>query len=301
MQQLSRVLAAVDFSKPARRAFEYALALSQRHGAELVVVQAVPLNQALSWHARERFALTAKLRRRADLANVEFMDRVQQGDPATTILSHAGSLHPDVIILGTHQRTGIDRFANGSVAERVAAKSSVPVLAIPNRRRPGAVDSFSHLAVAVDFSASANGAIKQALALASDPADRITLLHVVPGFSSGVPPHLYRYGIAEYQDELLRDARRQMQLAVPVKRSTPAAIHARVLLGDTTTEISRVVESIGADLLVVGVPKRGVVSRAVFGTTAARLLRLSRVPVLAVPEARSASAHQETASLQLAA
>ena len=301
MQQFSRVLAAVDFSKAARRAFEYALALSQRHGAELVVVQAVPINQAPSWHARERFALTAKLRRRADLANVEFEERVQQGDPATIILSHAGSLHPDVIILGTHQRTGIDRFANGSVAERVAAKSSVPVLVIPYRRRPAAVEPFSHLAVAVDFSASANGAIEQALALASDPADRITLLHVVPGFSSGVPPHLYRYGIAEYQDELLRDARRRMQLAVPVKRSTPAAIHARVLLGDTTTEISRVVESIGADLLVVGVPKRGVVSRAVFGTTAGRLLRLSHVPILAVPEARSAGAHQETASLQLAA
>ena len=301
MQQFSRVLAAVDFSKPARRAFEYALALSQRHGAELVVVQAVPLNQALSWHARERFALTAKLRRRADLANVEFMDRVQQGDPATIILSHAGSLHPDVIILGTHQRTGLDRFANGSVAERVAAKSSVPVLVIPHRRRTAALEPFGHLAVAVDFSASANGAIEQALALASDPADRITLLHVVPGFSSGVPPHLYRYGIAEYQDGLLRDAHQRMQLAVPVRRSTPAAVHSRVLVGDTTIEISRAVEGIGADLLVVGVPKRGVVSRAVFGTTAARLLRLSRVPVLAVPEARSASAHQETASSQLAA
>jgi nucleotide-binding universal stress UspA family protein len=158
LQQFSRVLAAVDFSRPARRAFEYALALSQRHGAELVVVQAVPLNQAFSWHARERFALTARLRRRADLANVELRDRVEQGDPATIILSHAGSVHPGVIILGTHQRTGIDRFANGSVAERVATKSSVPVLVIPNRRRPGAVDSFSHLAVAVDFSASANGA-----------------------------------------------------------------------------------------------------------------------------------------------
>ena len=93
-----------------------------------------------------------------------------------------------------------------------------------------------------------------------------------------MPPHLYRYGIAEHQDELLRDARRQMQLAVPVKRSTPAAVHARVLVGDTTTEISRVVESIGADLLVVGVPKRGVVSRAVFGTTAARLLRAEPRP-----------------------
>jgi nucleotide-binding universal stress UspA family protein len=139
------------------------------------------------------------------------------------------------------------------------------------------------------------------LALVNDPSDRVTLLHVVPGFSSGVPPHLYRYGVAEYQDQLLRDARRRLQLAVPVERHTPAAIHTRVLLGETSTEISRVVESIDADLLVVGVPKRGVVARALFGSTAARLLRTSRVPVLAVPEAGTASALQETASLQLAA
>ena len=158
-----------------------------------------------------------------------------------------------------------------------------PVLVDPVPPAYGSIRPFSHLAVAVDFSASSNRAIKQALALASDPADRITLLHVVPGFSSGVPPHLYRYGIAEYQDQLMRDARRRLQLAVPVKRHTPAAIHARVLLGDTATEISRVVDSIGADLLVVGVPKRGVVSRAVFGTTAARLLRVSRVPMSGGP------------------
>ena len=59
--QFSRVLAAVDFSKPARGAFDYALALSKQHGAELVVVQAVPPNQAFSWQARERRALTARL------------------------------------------------------------------------------------------------------------------------------------------------------------------------------------------------------------------------------------------------
>ena len=301
MQQFSRVLAAVDFSKPARGAFEYALALSQRHGAELVVVQAVPLNQALSWHAPERRTLTAKLRRKADETKVEFMDRVQQGDPAKIILSHASSLHPDVVVVGTHQRAGIDRFANGSVAERVAAKSSVPVLVVPYRRRTAAVEPFSHLAVAVDFSASSSRAIEQALALASDPADRITLLHLVPDSSSIVPPYLYRYGIAEYQDRLMRDARRRLQLTIPAMRTTPTAIDVHVLLGDTATQISGVVDSIGADLLVVGVPKRGVVSRTLFGSTAARLLRVSRVPMLAVPELASSSAHQETVSLQPAA
>jgi nucleotide-binding universal stress UspA family protein len=301
VKQFSRVLAAVDFSKPARGAFEYALALSKQHGAELVVVQAVPRNQAFSWHAGERRALTAKLRQRADRANVAFKDRVQQGDPAKIIHLHACSLRPDLIVAGTHQRRGIDRFGAGSVAERIAVKATVPVLVIPWHRYADTIRPFSHVAVAVDFSAASDRAIERAFALANGPADRITLLHVVPGFASGVPPHLYRYGIAEYQDQLLRDARRRLQLAVPVKWHTPAAIDTRVLLGDTTTEISRVVESIGADLLVVGVPKRGLVSRALFGSTAARLLRVSRVPIWAVPEAGSASAYRKTASLELAA
>ena len=117
MQQFSRVLAAVDFSKPARGAFEYAPALSQRHGAELIVVQTVPPNQELSWHASQRRALMARLRRKADEANVEFMDRVQQGDPAKIILSHVSSLHPGVVVVGTHQRAcvelGRDRRSNG--------------------------------------------------------------------------------------------------------------------------------------------------------------------------------------------
>jgi nucleotide-binding universal stress UspA family protein len=301
VSRFSRVLTAVDFSTPARGAFEYALALGQRHGSELAVVQAVPVDQAFNTHARDRFALSARLRRRAGLANVALIERVQQGDPAKVILSHADSLQADVIVLGTHQRTGIDRFANGSVAEHVAARAAVPVLIVPYRRRTVAVEPFRHLAVAVDFGAGSNRAIEQALALASGPADRITLLHVVPGFSSGVPPYLYRYGVAEYQDQLLRDARRRLQLAVPVKRRTGAAIHVRVLSGETTTEISRVVESIGANLLVVGVPKRGVVSRALFGTTAARLLRQSRVPVLTVPEPGSDSGQRESAAVKLAA
>jgi nucleotide-binding universal stress UspA family protein len=300
VQQFSRVLVAVDFSKPSRGAFDYALTLSQRHGAELIVVQAVPLNQAFGWHARERLALTAKLRRRADLANVELLERVQQGDPAEIILLHARSLRPDVIVAGTHQRRGIDRFSSGSVAERVAAKATVPVLLIPWRRRAARIAPFRHVAVAVDFSTASTRAVEQALAIASDAADRVTLLHAVTGSAPDVPLFLYRYGIAEYQQQLKRNAWRRLQLAVPLEQQTPAAIHARVLMGDTTTEISRAVDSIGADLLVVGVPKRGVISRTLFGTTAARLLRVSRIPVLAVPEVGSA-AQTESASLQRAA
>ena len=82
---------------------------------------------------------------------------------------------------------------------------------------------------------------------------------------------------------------------------TPAAIRVRVVLGDATPEIPRALDSIGADVLVAGVPRRGVVSRRLFGTTAARLLRATRVPMLAVPDVTTERAHQDSASLQLAA
>jgi nucleotide-binding universal stress UspA family protein len=300
LTKFSRVLAAVDFSKPARSAFEYALALSKHHGAELVVVQAVPLDEAFGWHAADRRALAAELRQRAKESKVAFKDSVQQGDPADVILLHARSLRPDVIVAGSHQRSGIQRMRLGSVGEDIAAKATVPVLLIPHRRT-GAIRPFRHVAVAVDFSPGSRRAVEHALALAANPGDRVTLLHVVPGFSSGVPPHLHRYGVGEYDDQLLRDARRRLQLAVPMARSTNAAIHARVLVGDTTTEISRVVDNIGADLLVVGAPKRNVLSRVLFGTTAARLLRETRVPLLAVPDGAAVSGHHESTALPLAA
>ena len=301
MAQISRVLAAVDFSKPARSAFDYALALSKQHRAELVVVQAVPQRQPFSSEASERLALAAELQHRSEQEHVRFAHRVQHGDPAEVILLHARTLQPDVIVLGTHQRRGLDRIRVGSVAQRVAAEATAPVLLIPARHQTREIKPFSHVAVAVDFGSSTPYAIEQALALASGPSDRITLLHVVPGSPSGVPPQLYRYGAAEYQSHLIADAQRQLQLAVPMKRRTSAAIHARILVGDPATAITRVVDSIGADLLVVGVPKRGRMSRAIFGTTAGRLLRLAGAPILAVPDGVAAVAPGQRTALQLAA
>lgn len=285
MNRASRVLVGVDFSKAARDAFDYALALSGRYGAELVVVHAVPPDRPFSWHARARMLLMERLRQKATEARVEFTERVQSGATAEIILLHARSLRPDFIVMGTNQRTGIERFRLGSVAERVATKATVPVLLVPERRGTATTQPFRHVAVAVDFSTSSDRAIEQALALATGPSDRITLIHVVHGFSSAVRPYLHEYGVIPYQDERIREARRRLRrIAASVGRTPRHPIDTRVLPGDTATEINRVVDTIGADVLVVGVPKRGAVSRAVFRTTAARLLRTVRVPLMVVPD-----------------
>jgi nucleotide-binding universal stress UspA family protein len=301
VKHLSRVVAAVDRAIPARGAFEYALALARRHAAELVAVQAVSPQAAFNGGGRERDALKTALQRRAREAGVAFEYRVQHGDAADVILLHADAVRADVIVVGNHRRRGFDRWSAGSVSERVVARAGVPVLVVPATLRVGTAQAFRHVAVAVDLTAASDAAVERALEAASDGTERVTLLHAVPGFSAGVPRNLYRFGIAEYQTQLTRDARRALQLAVPVNRPTRATIHTRVLHGDTTSALGRAVRTIGADLLVVGVPRRGIVANALVGSTAARLLKTSDVPVLAVPAASPRTRRDESLPLRRAA
>ncbi len=296
MNRLSRILVAVDFSKPASDAFDYALALSAHRGAELVALQAIPTEQPVSWHARARLTLSARLRKQAKRAGVALTERVQRGDPAGIILLHARSLDPDAIVIGTHQRRGFDRLRHGSVAERVAAKATMPVLLVPQqhqRRHGQPVRPFSHVAVAIDFGPGTERVLEQA-SLAAGPAGTITVIHVVQRSASAVPEHLLGYGIPETEEPVVRDAQQRLQALVErMKRRTSGAVVPRVLIGDPSTEIKTIVDSSDVDVLVVGASNRGRVSRALFGTTAARLVRASRVPVLAVPASSAAVAAED--------
>jgi nucleotide-binding universal stress UspA family protein len=178
MNPFSRVLVAVDFSKPARAAFEYALAISARHGAELAAVHAIPPNQSNLWQVHARTALLDRLRNEAAQAHVRFHTSVQSGDAASVILSHARALRPDVIVIGMHQRRGIRWLRLSSVAERVAAKADVPVLLVPARRRVATTWPLNQKTIAGDSRAASDGTIDRAFSLTMGPDDRTTPGHV---------------------------------------------------------------------------------------------------------------------------
>src|SRR5688572_27593527 len=125
-------------------------------------------------------ALIAKLRRRAESSGVTFKVSVQHGDPAGVILLHARSRRPDLVVLGTHQRTGLDRLRTGSVAERVTLRATQPVLIVPARSAGRPVPSFDNIVVAVDFGAASKAALEQALVLTRGTSRRLTIVHVAP-------------------------------------------------------------------------------------------------------------------------
>lgn len=285
MSKVKKVLAAVDFSAPARAAFDRALAVSRLHDAELAVVHAVPSEQPFRWHGRERRDLIATLRAAAKAAGVRFEISVQSGDPAGVILLHANARGADLVVLGASETTGLDRFRFGSVAETVALEATQPVLIVP-AARTGQVESappIKSILVAVDFSAGSRAAVERALAIAGEDT-RVTVLHVVPGAArAGASRYMYHLMEPEYQRQLARDAWQRIAQVIPASARTSSRVHARVVAGDPSAEISRVAEEAGADLILMGMTRHGAIGRLLFGSTTNRVIRTSRRQVLAMP------------------
>ena len=143
-----RILAPIDGSETAQRAFAYALELAREVGAELIPIFVIVVPTAAyeapgSDPSIVRDALQAQgecLKTDSDALmrreNVKGATRVVEGfqpggDVAERILEEAGATGCDLIVMGTHGRRGVKRFMLGSVAERLVRMSCCPVLLIP--------------------------------------------------------------------------------------------------------------------------------------------------------------------------
>ncbi|MCC6750378.1 MAG: universal stress protein [Deltaproteobacteria bacterium] len=148
MAALERILVPVDLSACSMRALNYALWLAGEHGAQLDVlyvwhssVAATPSpfrtdaisfgEAALDYNIGE-----ARLELETFLSGIE-TDRkpmrradVVEGGPLDAILERAKSGAYDLIVMGTHGRTGLARVTLGSVAERVVRQAPCPVLTV---------------------------------------------------------------------------------------------------------------------------------------------------------------------------
>lgn len=149
MTGIRRILCPVDTSECSLHALEHALELSRRFDATVTVlhVYRVPANVqpgVLVWAAvgprplwelaeeqagveMERFlrGVSAEDRARLDV-------RIEVGDPSTDIVDVARDGAYDLLVMGTHGRSGARRFVLGSIAERVVRTAPCPVLTVPS-------------------------------------------------------------------------------------------------------------------------------------------------------------------------
>jgi nucleotide-binding universal stress UspA family protein len=144
MREFNSILFATDFSESSDHAFEYAFSVAKRFGARLIVLhiinELVDLRGFYVPHIsidklEEEMAESAgKMMKKFIDSHAQGYDRVESvvvpGIPYDEILKTADAESVDLIVLGTHGRTGLDHVLFGSTAEKVVRKSAVPVMTI---------------------------------------------------------------------------------------------------------------------------------------------------------------------------
>jgi universal stress protein A len=154
MSRYRRVLVPVDFSACSERLVRKAADLAEPHGAELILLHAIELPPGLNLSARmvgadgEQAPVREHLQREAEERMAPLMGvasergatasyRIVHGPAAATVLRQAEQLPADVIVVGSHGRTGVQRLILGSVSEAILRHAAVPVVTVRSEHHPG--------------------------------------------------------------------------------------------------------------------------------------------------------------------
>lgn len=142
------VLVPVDYSEPSRRALALALTL----GAPVTVVHAWDRpsyvgEQMVAHQDGSRRSLSELIRENAEREMAEFLAQVSvpegttfhhhlvSGEPVSAILAEASRAPYDLLVVGTHGRSGVTKLLLGSVTEKLIRLSPIPVLTVPTARQ----------------------------------------------------------------------------------------------------------------------------------------------------------------------
>ena len=300
IDDLHRILCPVDFSEPSLRALRHATALAGWYESALTALHVNPTLPIDAGRDIGAFAVgsTAVLEARSTAAIHDLRGFVNRGASdravdiemedgpgiADVIVARASSLPANLIVMGTHGRTGIKRLLVGSVAERVLRTAPCPVMVVPPHDVvPTETVSFRHIVCAIDISDSSLAALRWALSLAQETDAHLWLLHTIE-----VPPELRASTVVtdEEVDELNESARadaiNRLRSLIPPRAAGFCSIDTATATGEAAHAILRFAAWHAADLIVMGAQGHGAIDRLIFGSKTRDVIGGAICPVLTV-------------------
>jgi nucleotide-binding universal stress UspA family protein len=271
--QPQKILVPTDFSEIATRALRHAVEIAKRSGGEILVMYADPFEPPLHFTAGQVPGLVEALKQTKEAATRELQEyarrnapgvklrgAVVEGTAATSILRASETSGADLIVMGTHGRSGVSRMLMGSVAERVLNETRVPLMTVRDDHPP----VVKRILCPINFSEAAAAALKNAAALARLFEARLVVLHVIEGGALA-------------DEDLQRRAEDWARQECSI-----ADVETFVLRGNAAEQVIEYARSNGIDLIVLGAEHRRFSDTTVLGTTIVRVTRHSPVPVLTV-------------------
>lgn len=302
-----RILLPIDGSPPSEHAAAVGLALAKRLGASVVLVHVIEpqryrelrdVQEALERARTVGRALLEQWERKASRAQVACTTQLTSTEPESRpgvaeVLVDAGVAHGcDLVVMGTHGRTGLPRVLLGSVAERMARLAPVPLLL--TRGDDAKPTLFKRILVAIDGSSYSDLALQHADALAGALKARLSVVYVVPDLSqlyvSAGRAWMFtdqtqlQAQLAQEQARLREQGEFILQEAIQrcahCKQAHAVLREAgRHLIGERIREVA---EEEKAELIVMGTHGRTGLRKFLLGSVAEDVAQQARQPILLV-------------------
>jgi nucleotide-binding universal stress UspA family protein len=291
--QFNRILMATDFSDASRNALRYAGAIADFNGARLYIVHVVSSVgytmvpgaevQATKLAARDLKELLNNLDDVGESLPAEVALIVRQGDITAGLDKLIREEKIDLIVIGTHGRTGFSKLTLGSVAENVFRKANCPVLTVgPNspadwpERELGAEKA---ILLATDFGDASLAALPYAASIANRSRSKLVVLHVNTPLPES--PANSVFGDETVAEELRYAALQQLQKLLPGDLGIEPEL--RVTAGLPVDGILSEAAGNSAGLIVLGLHRRSLLVPAEhLPSTAYGVVIQARCPVLTV-------------------
>jgi len=278
MFQPHRILLPTDMSELSLSAFPYAVALADRFGSRIDVLYADSFSEPIDLLggmadevSPDRVDAMKDLARRtvasqaADRIPPEIRHQVivDVDAPYRSIVTHAEEA--DLVVMGTHGRSGWKRALLGSVTESVLREIDTPVLTIRARDGHGSAPRFSRIVCPVNYTDMATTGLNCAVDLAQVFETEILVVHVV--------------------EEARHDpvaASERLEAWIPPSVASRMRHRKLVLKGDAAEQVVDLARRESADLVIVGAQHKRFSDTTVIGVTTERITRHAPCPVLTV-------------------
>jgi nucleotide-binding universal stress UspA family protein len=287
MISIKKILCPVDFFPASDAAVNYAAGIAANYGAGIHLLHVVTpvvtggfefsldtreITTSVKQKAEEELsALAAKFKE----AGISTDYEVSVGDVYDEIKMAIEDLKPEIVVMGTHGRRGVERWFMGSTTEKLMRHSPVPLITISGAGEKVGAPRFSRILVTTDFSEGTSDALAYAFSVAQENESKITLLHVIHDVAADVS--------GKYRESLIEGVQKQLEDLVPPEATTWCDVSSLVEIGVPYRVIPRVLEDEKIDLLVMNIHGKGMLDRALLGSTAERVVRMARCPVMLIP------------------
>jgi len=302
MIEIRRILCPIDLSEFSRHALDHAVTIARRYDSVITVLNVCALVPATAYSPGTPIlpvsaptpddldALLASMKRFVETEvglTTPMRFEIGEGNAASEILDRATAIPSDLIVMGTHGRSGFERLVLGSVAEKVIHKAACPVLTVP-RPMADAVPVpdrlFTRILCAIDFSDTSLRALEYALSLAQEKDAQLTLVHVVevtPAPQSEAAGDVEARALGAYVAAAAEARAAQLQRIVPDSVRAYCTVERTLAIGKPHHEILRIAAERDSDVIILGAHGFGI-TQLMFGSTAHQVVRQARCPVLTI-------------------